>query len=234
MKSGPLFVVATPIGNNADLTFRALRVLRECDAVVCEERRVGSTLLGHFKIEKPLYEWNEHSKPGDLDDLLGLLKQGQSLALISDHGTPLVQDPGAELVRAAIREQVRVEPIPGPSAILAALVASGIPAPRFRFVGRLPRKSAERAAALNEMRTVRETMILLDVPYRLEPLLRALRAAFGPARRAVVACNLTLPDENFVRGALDEIVTHFANHPFKGEFVIIVEGNVALRTPSGA
>lgn len=234
MKSGPLYIVATPIGNNADLTFRALRVLRECDAVVCEERRVGSTLLRHLEIEKPLYEWNEHSQPGDLDELLGLLKQGQSLALISDHGTPLVQDPGAELVRAAIRQGLRVEPIPGPSAILAALVASGIPAPRFRFVGRLPRKSAERTAALNELRTVRETMVLLDAPYRLEPLLHALRETLGPARRAAVACSLTMPEENFVRGTLNEIVTYFANHPFKGEFVIIVEGNLPLRTPSGA
>lgn len=220
-----LFVVATPIGNYADLTLRALRILQTCDSVVCEERRVGSTLLAHFQIEKPLYELNEHSDGTQVQILVERLKQGETLALISDHGTPLLQDPGADLVNAALQEGIRVEPIPGASAILAALVASGIPASRFRFIGRLPQKREERELALDVWRLARETLILIDAPYRLNALLKSLHNVFGAARRAAVACDLTMPDENFVRGTLDEIVQHFIKTPFKGEFVIILEGN---------
>ena len=221
---GTLYIVATPIGNYADLTLRALRVLRECDAVICEERRAGSTLLAHFQLEKPLFEWNEHTRADEARAWLEELVRGKNLALISDHGTPLVQDPGAELVNAAIRENIRVEPIPGASAILAALIASGIPAPRFRFIGRLPQKKEKRAETLKNLRDVRETMILIDAPYRLKTLLEALRDAFGKERRAAVACNLTLPDENFVRGTLQEIIDYFNANPFKGEFAIVVDG----------
>lgn len=191
---------------------------------MCEERRVGSTLLAQLQISKPLYELNEHSRPADIDALSGRLCAGENLALISDHGTPLLQDPGAELVSAAIAKAIRVEPIPGASAILAALVASGIPAPRFRFIGQLPPKRERREKMLQDLRGVRETLILLDAPYRLMALLTALRDAFGETRRAAVACNLTMTDEVFVRGALQEIVSHFTEHPFKGEFVVIVQG----------
>jgi 16S rRNA (cytidine1402-2'-O)-methyltransferase len=231
---GTLYIVATPIGNYADLTYRALRILRECDAVIVEERRAGSTLLSHLGIDKPLYEWNEHSQPGQVADFVERLRGGEKFALISDHGTPLIQDPGAELVRAAIGAGARVEPIPGPSAILAALVASGISAARFRFAGRLPPKRVERGRALRSMRERRETLVLIDAPYRLMPLLTSLVEAFGQDRRAAVACQLTLPDEKFVRGTLAEIQAYFTAHPFKGEFVIIVEGNTArsLRSPS--
>jgi 16S rRNA (cytidine1402-2'-O)-methyltransferase len=230
VSQGILYVVATPIGNYADLTLRGLRVLQDCDAVVCEERRAGSTLLNHFQVNKPLYEWNEHSRPEDARALFELLAQGKNLALISDHGTPLIQDPGAELLNAAIRENIRIEPIPGASAILAALVASGIPAPHFRFIGRLPQKKEERARTLNALRDLRETMILIDVPYRLDALLKSLSDAFGESRRAAVACNLTMPDELFVRGTLNEILAHFAGHPFKGEFVIVVQGHEKIST----
>lgn len=220
-----LFLVATPIGNYTDLTLRALRILETCDAVICEERRAGSTLLAHFQIEKPLYELNEHSDAAQVTQMVERLEHGETLALISDHGTPLVQDPGTDLVNAAIRAGIRVEPIPGASAILAALVASGIPATRFRFLGRLPQKREAREHALNVWRNARETLILIDAPYRLNALLKSLHAVFGTARRAAVACNLTMPDENFVRGTLNEIFDHFTSNPFKGEFVIILEGN---------
>lgn len=230
MSQGTLYIVATPIGNFADLTLRAQRILRECDAVVCEERRAGSTLLSHLNLEKPLYEWNEHSQPDDANSLLAQLREGKNLALISDHGTPLIQDPGADLVQRAIAENMRVEPIPGASAILAALVGSGIPFSRFRFVGRLPQKTAERADALKAYRDARETLILIDAPYRLSALLKSLHETFGDMRRAAVACNLTMPNETFVRGTLQEIVAHFTTQPFKGEFVIVVEGNPTKTT----
>lgn len=219
-----LYLVATPIGNDADLTLRARRVLNQVDAIVCEERRVGSKFLARLGIQKPLYEWNEHSRGEEINYFLERLRGGESLALISDHGTPLIQDPGAELVDAAIRENIRVEPIPGASAILAALIASGIPAPRFRFIGRLPQKKDARAQTLQNLRDTRETMIFIDAPYRLDALLKSLCDAFGETRRAAVACNLTMPDENFVRGTLREILDHLEKQPFKGEFVVVVAG----------
>lgn len=224
LKSGTFYVVATPIGNYADLTLRARRILSECNAIVCEEGRVGSTLLAHFHLDKPLYEWNEHSELKESKVLLDRIQRGENLALVSDHGTPLIQDPGAELIHAAVEHGIRVEPIPGCSAILAALVASGIAAPRFRFLGRLPQKGDARMRALNALSEIRETMILVDTPYRLTALLKALCEAFGETRQAVVACNLTLPEEEFVRHTLGEMLEHFTAHPFKGEYVIVVEG----------
>ena len=229
LNAGTFYIVATPLGNYADLTLRARRVLRECDGVICEERRAGSTLLAHFQIEKPLYEWNEHSRAQEAGAFLEELQRGKHLALISDHGTPLVQDPGAELVSAAIRANIRVEPIPGASAILAALIASGIPAPRFRFIGRLPQKKEARAATLRNLRETRETMIFVDAPYRLSPLLTSFSETFGETRRAAVACNLTMADEHFVRGTLLEIQHYFVNNPFKSEFVVIVAGSGVIR-----
>jgi len=222
--TGILYIVATPIGNAQDLTLRARRILGEADAVICEERRAGSTLLAQQGLDKPLVELNEHSRPPDVAALIERLTKGETLALISDHGTPLVQDPGADLVQAAIRAGIQVTPIPGASAILAALVASGIPARHFRFVGRLPSKSDARARALSDLRAARETLVLIDAPYRLSALLRALETAFGAPRRAAVACNLTMPDEQFVRGTLGEIRNHFERAPFKGEFVVVVAG----------
>lgn len=228
LKSGTLYLVATPIGNYSDLTLRAQRILSECDAVICEEPRAGSTLLSHLNIQKPLYAWNEHSAPQESAVLLKRLGRGENLALISDHGTPLIQDPGADLVHAALEQGIRVEPVPGCSAILAALVAGGIAAPRFRFLGRLPQKTAARARALGALSEIREPMILIDAPYRLMTLLKALCEAFGETRRLVVACNLTLPDEEFVRTTLGEGLEHFTAHPFKGEFVLVVEGTKKL------
>lgn len=223
--SGTLFLVAMPIGNYDDITLRAQRVLHEVDAVVCEEPRVGSAVLARYQIDKPLSEVNEHTTVQEQNLLIERLVHGESLALISDHGTPLVQDPGGSLVRQAIRAGIRVEPIPGASAVLAALVASGLPAPRFRFLGQLPPKTDARRRAVRGLREVRETFILLDAPYRLLPLLRTLRDELGEERRSVVACNLTQSDENFVRGMLAQVVAHFEDKAFKGEFVVIVEGH---------
>lgn len=222
--SGTLYIVATPIGNYDDLTLRGLRILREVDGVICEERRVGSTLLAHYQIDKPLYEMNEHSPGHEVHALVEQLTGGANLALITDHGTPLVQDPGSDLVQQAIRAGIRVEPVPGPSAILAALVASGLPASRFRFIGQLPAKTDARRRALHNLNSVPETFILLDAPYRLRTLLKALRDELGAERRAVVALDLTMPGERFVRGTLGQVLELFDREPFKGEFVVVVGG----------
>lgn len=224
---GTLFIVATPIGNIADMTLRGARILREVEAVIVEQERAGSTLLHRLGIDKPLYLLNEHSTPADMDVVVERLVHGAQLALISDHGTPLVQDPGADLVKRAIQRSVRVEPIPGASAVLAALVASGIPAARFRFLGQLPAKTEVRALALEALADLKDTLVLVDAPYRLTSLLDALCTALGGGRRAAVACQLTLPDETFVRGTLDEILSHFREQSFKGEFVVVVEGKRA-------
>ncbi len=221
---GTLYLVATPIGNPEDITRRALRVLSEVDTVVCEERRIGSTLLSHYKIEKPLVELNEHTETAEVSMLIQDLVRGQNLALISDHGTPLVADPGSALVAQALQAGIRVEPIPGASSIVAALVASGLPAARFRFLGQLPPKTEARRRALRELQDVRETLVLLDAPYRLLPLLESVKEELGAERQAAVACELTMPDERIVRGSVAELVKEFKRHPFKGEFVLVVSG----------
>jgi 16S rRNA (cytidine1402-2'-O)-methyltransferase len=222
--AGTLYLVATPIGNPEDITLRALRVLSEADTVVCEERRVGATLLSHYKIHKPLVEFNEHTGVEQVPALLERLARGENLALISDHGTPLVADPGAPLVRRALAAGMRVEPIPGASSIIAALVASGLPAARFRFLGQLSPKTEARRRALRELKDLHETFILLDAPYRLMPLLTSVRDELGAERQVAVACNLTMPDERIVRGTASQVLEEFERRPFKGEFVLMVSG----------
>ncbi len=227
--SGLLYVVATPIGNPEDITARALATLAQADAVVCEEYRVGSTLLSHYGIEKPLVEINEHNESDQVPILIDRMEGGEKLALISDHGTPLVADPGYGLVARAIRSGIRVVPVPGASSVVAALVASGLPAQRFRFLGQLPPKTETRRQALRSLKAVTDTMVMLDAPYRLLPLLKSIRDELGSDRMIAVACNLTLADEQIVRGAVGDVVQHFTDRPFKGEFVITVEG--ARRLP---
>jgi 16S rRNA (cytidine1402-2'-O)-methyltransferase len=219
-----LSIVSTPIGNPDDITLRALRVLREANAVICEERREGARLLKHYQIENQIIDLNEHTERARVPELIERLKRGETLALISDHGTPLLADPGGRLVERAIAAGIQVSAVPGTSALLAALVVSGLPLERFRFVGFLPAKKEERRAALAKLRDERYTWVVFDAPYRLLAVLEDLRGALGAERRVVVACNLTMPDENIVRGTAAQVAAHFAKHPFKGEFVVVVAG----------
>lgn len=221
-----LYLVSTPIGNPDDITLRALRVLREANAVICEEPREGARLLRYYKIDalRELVALNEHTERARVPELLARLRAGQTLALISDHGTPLLNDPGGRLVQRALAEKIPVRAVPGASALLAALVVSGLPLERFRFVGFLPAKKEARRAALARLRAERETWVLFDAPYRLNAVLTDLRAALEPDRQIVVACNLTLPDENSVRGKIAQVYDHFEKNPFKGEYVIVIAG----------
>lgn len=219
-----LYIVSTPIGNPDDITLRALRVLREANAVICEERREGARLLKHYQIENTLVDLNEHNERERVPALLERLKRGETLALISDHGTPLLADPGNRLVERAIATGIPVSVVPGASSFLAALVVSGLPLERFRFVGLLPAKTELRRAALAQLRDERDPWIVFDTPYRLTSLLEDLLRTLGAARRIVVACNLTMPDENIVRGSAGQVVKHFQHYPFKGEYVIVVAG----------
>ncbi|MEW5719738.1 MAG: 16S rRNA (cytidine(1402)-2'-O)-methyltransferase [Chloroflexota bacterium] len=219
-----LYLVSTPIGNPDDITLRALRVLREANAVICEELRDGARLLRHYQIENAIIDLNEHTERARTPELIARLKHGETLALISDHGTPLLNDPGGRLVARALAEGVPVSAVPGASSLLAALVVSGLPFERFRFVGFLPAKKEARRAALAKLRDERETWVMFDAPYRLNAVLMDLRGALEPARQVVVACNLTMPSEQIVRGAMRQVFEHFQKNPFKGEYVIVIAG----------
>lgn len=225
--TGELFLVSTPIGNPGDITIRSKRVLSEVDLVICEEVRIGGALLAHLKLDKPMVELNEHTDSAEVDVLVERLAAGQNLALISDHGTPLVADPGAGLVSKAIASGIRVTPIPGASSVTGALVTSGLPGKRFRFLGALPPKTDSRRRALFAVKDVRETLVLIDAPYRLPALLKSISEVLGETRQIVVACNLTMPDERVVRGTVRQIVKVFEKTPFKGEFVCVLQGEAA-------
>ncbi len=227
-----LYIVSTPIGNPDDMTVRALRVLREANVIICEERREGARLLRHFQIDNTLVELNEHTEREFVPALIERLQRGETLALISDHGTPLLADPGGRLVERTIAAQIPVSPVPGASALLSALVVSGLALERFRFVGFLPAKTELRRAALIQLRNERDTWVLLDAPYRLNVLLADLRDIIGADRRISVACELTMPTENIVRGTTAQVCAHFDAHPFKGEFVIVVAGTSSVNETS--
>ncbi len=219
-----LYIVSTPIGNPDDITLRALRILHEANAVVCEERREGAGLLKHYQIENELIDLNEHTEGARVPELMERLERGQTLALISDHGTPLLADPGARWVEHAIQKNIPVSAVPGASSLLAALVVSALPMDRFRFVGMLPAKKEERRAELSRLKEERETWVVLEAPYRLQVLLADLCAALGTQRKIAVACDLTMPLEKIVRGTVGQVVGHFQQSPFKGEFVVVVSG----------
>ena len=219
---GGLYVVATPIGNLKDVTFRALSVLAGCDAVLAEDTRITKRLLAHYGITTPLLTYNEHSNEAVRERMLHRLKEGQALALVSDAGTPLVSDPGYRLVQAAIGEALPVTPIPGPSAILTALVVSGLPTDRFFFEGFLPPKSAARRTRLGEIAAIPGTLMLFEAPHRLPEMLADAAEVLGE-RPAVVARELTKLFETVRRGTLNEIAAQFAEEgPPKGEIVVLI------------
>jgi len=223
---GTLYLVATPIGNLEDITLRALRLLRESDLVAAEDTRHTRKLLSHFEIATPLVAYHQHSDAGRTGNLVRrLTEDGQTIALVTDAGTPGISDPGLELVRAALAAGVPVVPVPGASAALCALVGSGLPTARFAFEGFLPRTKSSRRAKLAALaRTETRTLIFYEAPPRLAETLREMAAAFGPDRPAAVGRELTKKFEEFVRGTLAEAAAHFAAHAPRGEITIIVQG----------
>ncbi len=219
-----LFVVSTPIGHLKDITLRALEVLKQVAWIAAEDTRRTRKLLAHYGIETPLISFHEHNKARRLPQLLRRLARGEAGALVSDAGTPLINDPGYELVRAAIEAGYTVVPVPGPSAVLAALVASGLPAERFLYLGYLPRKPGERRRALAEVVHLPYTLIFLETPQRLAAALEDMAAVLGPERRVAVAHELTKVHESFFRGTLAEARDYYRQHPPRGEFTLVVEG----------
>lgn len=223
---GVLYVVATPIGNLKDITLRALEVLEAVDWIAVEDTRHSKKLLQHFGINKPLIALHDHNELARRDQLLEKLVEGQKGALISDAGTPLISDPGYHLVNLLRAQSVCVEPIPGPSAVITALSAAGLPTNRFTFEGFLPAKAGKKREVLERLQDEERTMVFYESPHRLEDSLGVMSEVFGRQRHAVVAKELTKQFESFVSGNLDEIVSFFKLHQDKvrGEFVVLISG----------
>lgn len=217
-----LYLVATPIGNLEDISARALRILREVRLIAAEDTRQSGKLLSHFDIHTPLVSYHEHNKLVRLERILSDLEQGD-VALVSDAGTPALNDPGYELVQAVLQAGHAVSPIPGPSAPLAALVASGLPTDSFLYLGYLPRKSSERQRLLSKVASLEYTLVFLETPHRLLESLKDLQAALGK-RQVAVARELTKLFEEIYRGTLEQALEHFTQNPPRGEFTLVVAG----------
>ena len=220
---GTLYLVATPIGNLEDLTQRALRTLKEVDLIAAEDTRQTRKLLAHYDINTDIISYHEHNKEQRLKRILAMLAEGD-VALVSDAGTPGLSDPGYLLVRAVLDAGYGVSPIPGPSAPIAALVASGLATDAFIFQGYLPRRSAERKNLLEELASERRTLIFFEVPHRLRKALNDMEICFGAERPIAVCRELTKRHEEILRGTLGEIRDHFEEHEPRGEFTLVVSG----------
>ena len=219
-----LYIVATPIGNLGDMTSRAIETLRQADVIACEDTRVTGTLRTRFGITTPMTPYHDHNADRVRPELVGRLKEGAAVALVSDAGTPLVSDPGYKLVRDCIDSGVAVIPIPGPSALLAALVVSGLPSDRVMFAGFLPAKSGARREALAELRDLSATLVFYEAAPRLAAALADLAAVLGP-RPAAICRELTKLHEEVRRGTLAELAAHYADADTpKGEIVVVVGG----------
>ncbi|AGT30490.1 16S rRNA methyltransferase [Geobacillus genomosp. 3] len=220
---GTLYIVPTPIGNLDDMTFRAVRILREADVIAAEDTRQTKKLLSHFDIHTPLVSYHEHNKYASGRQIVEWLKEGKTVALVSDAGMPGISDPGYELVAAALGERCRVVPLPGANAAVTALVASGLPTERFLFVGFLDRAKKEKREQLLSLKAAEETLIFYEAPHRLKETLAMMYDVFGE-RRIAIGRELTKRFEEFIRGDLSEAVAWAETTDMRGEFCIVVEG----------
>jgi len=221
LTAGTLYLVATPIGNLEDITLRALRVLRECDVVAAEDTRHSGRLLKHFGISKPLLSYFQFNEAKRSEEIIERLRRGEKVALVTDAGSPGISDPGERVVKAAIAAGLRVESVPGPSALVAALTASGLPTDEFHFIGFLPHKSGQRRNKLESLKGFDGTLVLYESPYRIEKLLVELSEVF-PEREVVLARELTKKFEEFLRGKPAELLVIAKKRSLKGEFVVMV------------
>jgi 16S rRNA (cytidine1402-2'-O)-methyltransferase len=219
-----LYLVSTPIGNLEDITLRALRVLKEVDLIACEDTRRTRRLLDHFGISKPVISYHEHNELRRAAELSERLSRGESIALVTDAGTPGISDPAYRIVVAAIERGVTITPVPGATAIIAGLVASGLPTDSFLFAGFLPHKKKARRGRLDELKPERATLVFYEAPHRIRESLLDVLEILGD-RQAAVARELTKLYEQFIRGAVSEIIAHFeANEP-RGEMTLVIAGN---------
>jgi 16S rRNA (cytidine1402-2'-O)-methyltransferase len=222
---GVLYIVATPIGNLEDITLRALRILKEVNVIAAEDTRRTQKLLSHYDIRRPLTSYHEHNERVKAPPLVERLLRGESIALVSDAGTPALSDPGYRFVTAAVAAGVQVVPVPGPSALTAALSAAAIPANRFVFEGFLSAKKKERRGQLQALRDEKRTLICYEAPHRLVDLLRDIFEIFGD-RDITVAREVSKVHEQFLRGRASEILQQFAGREVKGELTLVIRGSL--------
>lgn len=228
---GILYLVATPIGNLDDITYRAIKVLGEVDLIACEDTRHTRKLLTHYGIGTRTISYHEHNERERAAELLKRLNAGESVAIVSDAGTPGISDPGFRLVQLAIANEIRVVPVPGPSAMVNAIIASGLPTDEFLFGGFLPARSGARRTRLESLVTIPATLIFYEAPHRLASALADAAEVLGN-RRAVVARELTKLHEEIVRGSLDELAERYASENVRGEIVLVIDrgsGDISTR-----
>ena len=223
-QTGRLYLCATPIGNLADITYRAVETLRTADVIAAEDTRHTRGLLAHYDIHTPLTSYHEHNKEEKGAELITQMQAGATVVCVSDAGLPGIADPGGDLARRAIAEGIPVTPLPGANAALSALICAGLPLEGFTFVGFLPRKEKKRREVLARVAAYPETLIFYEAPHRLRETLAALAAALGAQRRACAARELTKKFEEFRRTTLGELLAHYREHEPRGEFVLIVAG----------
>jgi 16S rRNA (cytidine1402-2'-O)-methyltransferase len=223
LQPGTLYLVATPIGNLEDITLRALRTLKECDVVAAEDTRRTGQLLKHFGISKPLLSYFQFNEAKRSEEIIQRLRRSEKVALVTDAGSPGISDPGERVVKAAIAAGLRVEAVPGPSALVAALTASGLPTDEFHFIGFLPHKQGQRRRELERLKNLGGTLVLYESPYRVEKLLLELNELFA-GRQVVLARELTKKFEEYLRGTPAELLEVLKQRSLKGEFVVVVAG----------
>ncbi len=232
--SGTLYIVATPIGNLEDITYRAVRILGEVDLIACEDTRQTRKLLDRYGISKPLVSYHEHNEAARSEELLRELLAGKSIALVSDAGTPLIADPGYRLVERARKQGVAVSPVPGPSALLAALSASGLPTDSFHFGGFLPYKKGRRRRVLEQLKTFAATLVFYETPHRILETLEDVAEVLGP-RQVVLAREITKLHEEFLRGTPAEVRGTLRARPsVKGEITLMIRKEQPGQSPDDA
>jgi 16S rRNA (cytidine1402-2'-O)-methyltransferase len=231
-EKGTLYIVSTPIGNREDITLRALRILKEADLIAAEDTRHTGLLLRHFGIQTPLTSYFEGNELRKKEFILSKLKQGHSIALVSDAGTPGISDPGFRLIQTAIENQISIVPIPGPSALIAALSVSGLPTDAFLFKGFFPHKSKKRKDVLKQLEEVRETLILYESPHRISETLNDIFETLGD-REMVLTRELTKVYEEVLRGKVSEIKKQIGARNLKGEITLVISGKTRRAKADG-
>jgi len=225
--SGQINIVSTPIGNLKDITLRAIETLKSVDLILAEDTRIAKKLLNHFSINNRLESFNDKNEPLKNENLIKKLKEGKNIAIISDAGTPLINDPGFKLIRFARKENIKVTPIPGCTAVIAGLSASGISTDKFTFLGFLPRTKIKRRKNLSQLVHKQETLIFFESVHRIESTITDMKELFGTERKAVLCKEITKIHESFIGNNFLDITDYIKEHQdkLKGEFTIIIEGN---------
>ncbi len=231
-KPGTLYVVATPIGNLEDITYRAVRVLKEADLIACEDTRHTAKLLHHYGIDKPTVSYHEHNEAARAEELVAKMEQGLKVAQVSDAGMPGISDPGYRVIKLAIESGIQVVPIPGASALVSALAASGLPTDSFQFLGFLPARSGERRTLLESVRDAQQTTVVYEAPHRIAETMKDIVELLGAERPVVLARELTKVHEEFIRGSAAEILQRVQQHELKGEMTLLLGKNERATVPA--